>query len=398
MGRRWKIFLPLAIVAPGLAAWLGFRQEGQRLETGNAAPPLRTTLKRIFVRPPDSVVRLNELRGRARGSQLTSREAAECWQIIRDFDLAQVRSYLAELPAGETNGASETLMNMLSARWAQLDPQGAAESMEKMLAAHGSGPIRAVLAIWLARDPAAALQWVGIERTPPGNVIPTLAGLMAGPLFVRQDPQTALERASRECPAARTSVMMALALRGSTSEENRQQFFDLTKDLRDDKGWKRAATQLARTWAENDPAGALSASSQAGAYGMTDEQRANFRQNVVERVANTNPVLALDSLQATPGDAPLRDRIYNGYSYGKPQEAADWAVKSGQLELMVGQMQRQTNWELSGSHGDRQQSDRIRIQYRTWQQNQPDAAAGWFASLPASFRDKLNSPAADATH
>jgi hypothetical protein len=252
------------------------------------------------------------------------------------------------------------------------------------------------------------LSWATKER-PGSRQISNLAFRVAAQLFVQQDPGTAFERikqATSQNPYAVNDVLNALARRGAGSEENRREFFDLTKNIREEsdvlkEAFRRGSAELATNWAENDPAGALN---NAEPYGMQGYQLDDFRKTILRSVVMKDPAMVLNWIPSQSEgtvDINTRSFAYSKVAAADPAQAIAWAVQYDQFDLLSETLERQTPWAL-GYHDSGPDSqkhlDGLRSQLQAWQQHQPEAAGAWLDRIPANFRETLTAPANATTH
>jgi len=391
---RWKLYLALTLGAGLASAWLGFRGEQERQETGESSPaPLKTQLKRIFVRPTDAVARLDEIRAHSKRVDLSPPEEEECWQIIRGLSEQQLRSYLADLPTDRPNTASSKLIPMLFSRWAQIDSLAALAEAKKPEYARNSAVV-AAFSSWAGRDRDAAFSWA---LSKDGAEMKYYAADIAARMYLNEDRSTAIERMKSQFPEALPTMLRTMAQQTDGTDESLRDYFDLTRSERDQitviPMW-----ELVRKWATRDLSHALE---NTETFGLSPEQLSIFRQHVLSAVAARDPATVLNRLQngqETTLDASGRKSVLLSTIMSHPEESAGWSVENHQTDLLAEAFDRQISGLRNGKRPLADYLRGMRGPYESWSKASPDTFNAWLQKQPDEVRNALTSPLPNAPH
>jgi hypothetical protein len=381
----WKVRIPLAFLVVGLGAGYGYYAEQRLMEGAGSRPAsLRSVVRHVLASAPAAAARerLDGLRNRAGHTDLSPRERAECWEIIRGFTVEQVKDYLAELPDPPRDRPANFLLGMmLYYRWAEIDPEAAASAAGKDRLYSGS-----IMTAWMSRDPAAAIRWAAANQDD--------VGFMAGRLFAMEDPHTAIDRADAVGQRALRSTLSTLAQQMSGSEESRKEFFKLAEGKAGTKEWDSALSSMVTSCMDRDPMDTLNHVDQ---FGLPADQTDRLRGEMIKQLVRNSPERALTWMQQPDAAVPVDEQrtIYSQWARDHPDEASAWAVKNERPELLAEAVQAAAKIVLQND-GDHWQNG-LKTQFNAWQQRQPDAAQAWLATMPARVRENLT-PTADVTH
>lgn len=399
----WKSRLALVAVTLGVASWLGYRAECRSLDTArqpdssahSTARPVLATRTRA-----ESIDRLNALRHVAGRWRLTPREEAQCWEIIRGFSVDEVQAYLAEIPEKLHLPANYVVTGMLFYRWGQMDPEAAMK--EALKPPYSEAPYsQSVVVAWMGRDLDGILRWA---KANDSEATQYNVGSAAGRLLALQNPETALARATAECPSAVDNVLLTLALQMNGSEESRRKFFGLLASREDPRQRRRCLGRLASTLASAGRHVPLEVVAELEASGAPSDQVDFFRQEVERHAVFQNPQETLEQMSLSGSDLP-RDRQLATYGIvvgNHPEEAVAWAVNHGKVDFIAETVKKQATqrivggWQPGGEGRSAWERSTLN-QFNAWREHEPAAAETWLQTLPSEIRDYFNAPSHDAT-
>lgn len=370
----------------GLGSWYGFYSEERSIEgAGNRPLSLRFLVRRALAGAPAvaATERLNRLRNHAGHTDLTPKERRECWDIVREFTADQVKDYLAELPNSlRERPANFTLGMMLYFRWAQIDPETAANAAERE-----SFYFQSVMTAWMGKDPDAAIRWAAANHVE--------VGVMAGRLIAMDDPHAALKRSEAVSPVAAQISLVTLAQQMSISEDSRREFFAMAEEKTGTKEWDVALSAMISTCMARDPINTLNHIDQ---FGLPPNQSERLREQMVKQMVFDSPEVALTWMQqpdaAVPADQQLA--VYSEWAQNYPDQASAWAVKYGRPDFLAKAVEAKA--AIAVQNEDDYWLGGLKTQFAAWQQQQPDAAGAWLDKMPSSLREKLIIPTIHATH
>lgn len=384
------------LAAAGLAGWIGWRNEVAAV-TAAGKPPLtfRSAARHLFTPKAerDAVKQLEALRQRAGRGELTPSEAAECWQIIRNFSEEQVKAYLADLPPeGSMRSANDTLTMMLFQRWVQLDPEVAErEGMKDGAARHGALPYL-FLNARISRDPDGAMRWLEANGS---DYMKKMGRRMMGTWLVRQDPETGLEKAAALGDLALGAALGEMGKRMAGSTEALEKFYALGEKYGQTKVWDQALSSLG-FYAASEDAEALLASVENSS--LPPEQAAKMRNRALAAMIQSEPETAMDrAMDPATGIPPERQRsLFSGWAQADLKGAAAWAEGHGRQDFIAHTVQ-ETGTSLV-RNGPLHWSERpaggwtggVVNRYDLWRAHDRAAAEAWAAAMPADIRAQLN--------
>ena len=391
---RWS-YVMATLAAAGLAWWTGYRNEVAAV-TAAGKPPLtfRSAVRHVLTpkMQRDAVKRLETMRQRAGRGELTPSEAAECWQIIRNFSEEQVKAYLADLPRSAGTDSTSVLTYMLFHRWAQLAPETAAREATKDAPKEDGFLVRYVLCAWMAKDRDGAQRWAEASGSDYSKMI---CGLFIGRTLVREDPLTAPDRAEKEHPEMVPIVLRTLAWDMGATAESRQAFLALRAKYGGMKGWDNAIAALASAAATKDPENLLATLEDTG---LPPEQALQYRSNAMREMMLQHPEMMMDwTLDPASGvPAEKQASLYRDWPGRHSKEATDWAVRNGKQEFIADGLRKGSRWDLwAGPEG--RWAGEIMNRYQAWRAHDSAAAEAWADTMPSDIRDHLNQKTTDAT-
>lgn len=389
-----KIRLPLFLAALGLAGWLGYRDESiSRGAAGETRLPLQTKVRRIFAPKPDAFQSLDRLRSRAGHGSLSPDETAACWKIIRELNVAQIKRYLAEMPADPKRNANLHLATLLYQRWTQLDPEEAVTEIARSESTNWL--LFPYFHDWIRKDPAAAIAMV--NRLDPKSQTGQQVGQYIGFYLAETDPATAMEKARAISPMAVLGVTSYLT--SHPSDEGNSPSARLSAAWQADaenSGRSMASYVVISDCSQRDPEGLLAAMDHME---IPEDRSASIRFQILQKVGEVRPELALDwtlrqhdsGVLSEPDLSAIRASVYRSYVTKSPAEAADWALRNRKPELISQSLGPAivTGLRQSFYSNADEPSTGLQVQFQAWRQMEPEAAAAWAAQLPSDIRKNL---------
>jgi len=399
----WKYRLLLCAGTLAAATWLGYRAEHRVMDSaGNNPVTFRSVVRRVMAPKSRvaSIDRLNELRHLAGRSELTPREHAECWSIVRGFSVQDVEACLAEIPMKPPRVVNERLVSMLFFRWAQLDPLAAAEAAvgpayqpEGTIYASYSN-MASVATAWAAKDPEAALRWAAANDSPLAK---NLVGGAAGKMMAAQDPDGAMEKATAILPASFSGVVIALAQRSDTSERRRDLLARLSA-LPDQQALEQYLNLLAWSPARQGIQDSPAVIEDMEHAGIAPERVATFREMALDSMRSRNPGVAIEAMQESAPGTSEKDQQYTYFSWAltKPGEATAWAVAKSRSDLASNLVQSnsmnllRSGWIPGNEEPNNYLVQGVVSQFQVWRKLAPEAASAWLKTMPSDIRSHLS--------
>ncbi|MBB5352832.1 hypothetical protein HNR46_003080 [Haloferula luteola] len=401
----------------GLVAWWGYHGERRKMvAAGSRESGWRPWVTRMRTSADQRSV-LDDLeawRQQIGQRELSEREREGLWKRIRAFSLEQVEAALSSLPKGTPWEVNGVLAAMLSYRWAQMDPMGAAEDAEKALVAEfgtvsAEAPtvgaarsemgmrMMAVLSAWAEVDGEAMVRWARASQAPG---VDFCASEMVSEKWLVEDPRNGLARVREafgemswrslskvieNCGGEaeyRQAILKALAMDGSTQGWN-EYGRGLTAHL--DPVSPDLAMQMAD---EMTSAGAPSEVVQAFEGGWREEYLLRFG-------SDTEDVAALwASLSPEQWQSELKRLLFAQGAVSDPrfEEALEWAESRGEVAWVASTTQDYTTWFLH--HGgwaspEHPSVKNIQEQFKSWERMDPESAQRWRSGLPVEMREVL---------
>lgn len=400
----WKSQFALVALTFGVASWLGYRAESRSLDAaGRPEPASRSTARQIIASKSraDSIDRLNALRRVAGRTRLTPREEAQCWEVIRGFSVDDVKDYLAELPGNSRLQANYVLTGMLFYRWAQMDPEAAMrEALQPPYSENSNSP-QSVVVAWAGRDLDGIMRWAAVNNSDSTKFV---VGSTVGRLLALQDPETALARATAECPSAVDGVLLTLTRQMSGDEESRRKLFALLASRENPRERARYLGQLAWALANAGADASLEAVAELEASGVLSDQVDFFRKEVEGHAARQNPQATLERMLRPDSDTPRDGQLaaYASWVTSHPDKAIAWAENHGKVDFIAETVKKQavqriaSGWQPSGGKPSPWERPTFN-QFNTWRKHEPAAAEAWLQTLPSDIRDHFNASSDEAT-
>lgn len=395
--KTWKIKVLLVPVALGLSILWGYRSERHVMDSaGNRPVTLRSTVRHLLAPESRSVAieRLETLRHAGGRAGFRPRDSAECWSIIRSFNVEDVQAYLADLPSDPKSESIAQLTGMLFYRWAQMDGIAAGNAVLQPPYNKDRSAVFPIATAFLGRDIDGAMRWAASSGSDDAKRI---MGDLAGRLLAIQDPQHALDRAAAEYPSAIRSVIQSLFQRMGDTEESYRQFLSLTLGKVSPDEWGRSINGMAYEWSRKPPEETQTLLAEFERAGVAADQLESFRKELIRGSINQSPEQSLDRMllpeSPTPPDQPLE--AYVIWSYSHADEAAAWALKNDKSDFISDTVKKQSllllrnGWQ-PGMNDNSTWVSGVRSQFKSWQQHQPDAADAWLQTMPGDLRADFN--------
>lgn len=401
----WKYLLLLAAGTLALATWAGYRLECRVMDSAGSKPvTLQSVIRRVTAPKARTVQvdKLNELRHRAGRMEMSSREAAAAWEIVRGFTVEDVKACLEEIPAEPYRSANDTLVNMLFYRWGQLDPEAAAQLASQPPYTERFACLNSVATSWAQRDPEGALRWA--SKIEPGSA-QTVVATAAGKVLALQDPATALDRALSEFPCSLGGVAMALAADPRNTPESRQELVRRLMELPDQKPLRMCLNRL--QWrARVDPELGRSLVGEMEQLGLAEDQMARFRDSL-NFLRPYEPQKTIEGVQGVDAQATAaaQKSHYRNWVTREPEKAAAWATQNQRADLVAELVKEQsmsllrTDWQPGAvNRNGNPWIKGVTVQYETWRKLDSAAAQAWLKTMPTDLRNHLSPADATLTH
>lgn len=369
---------------------------------GNNPLTFRSVVRRVMAPKSrvESIDRLNELRHMAGRSELTPREHAECWSIVRGFSMQDVEACLAEIPVKPPRAVNQQLIGMLFFRWGQLDPVAAAqaaiglgyEAEETIYVAHSN--MASVASAWAAKDPEAALRWAAASDSVLAK---NLVGAAAGKMMAVQDPEGAMDKATAILPAAAGGVVIALAQRSDTSEKRRE-LLAYFGSLPDSQSLDQYLNLLAWSPARQGPQDSPAVIEDMEHAGIPEKTVASFREMARDSLGSRNPGASIEAMQQSAPGTSEKDQQFTYFSWAltKPGEATAWAVEKGRSDLASNLVRSnsmnllRSGWMPGVEEPNSYLATGVVSQFEVWRKLDPEAADAWLKTMPSDIRNYLS--------
>ncbi len=400
----WKSKLLLVAASAGLATWSGYDAERRAVDAGARKSTVRTMVKRLTT-PADQragLDRLEALRLAIGPGYPSRREVAEMWSIIRAFSADEVHAALEGFPEAGGSHGSQTLLNMLHYRWAQLEPEAAAQAALQAGDKVDYSRFMAILSVWAERDPDAAVAWA--RQSGSSYAENHLATRFQAKRWVAEDPATALDRARAEFPKAVPNVCSELVAKLSGSPESRKQLYAVFGD---------GKTFIEGAWAGLEQHVMQQLASKLAWPGAPTQEvilaemaEAGFPKMMVDAYRNSRQPLAFreprEQLENPTVTEQGRELLYGRWALNEPDKALAWAEARGDAGLVASAVAQQAGQllETAWSPGREEQSPwgaSLQKQYTVWHRMDPQAADTWLAAMPGDVKKLVAQPLTPAT-
>lgn len=389
----WKSKLLLIAATAGLAAWSGYRAERRTVDAGARKSTVRTMVKRLTT-PADQragLDRLDALRLAIGAGYPSRREVAEMWSIIRAFSADEVHAALEAFPEAGGSSGSQTLLNMLHYRWAQLEPEAAAQAALEAGDKVDYSRFMAILSVWAERDPDAAVAWARQSGSTYAEY--HFATRFQAKRWVAENPATALDRARAEFPMAVPNVCSELVAKLSSSPESRKQLYALLGDGTSGGPEHQVMQQFARNlaWPGSPTQEVI----------LAEMAEAGFPAMLVDAYRNSSMPVAFreprEQLEDTAVTGQGRQYVYGRWALNEPDKALAWAEARGDAGLVAVAVAQQADQllETAWSPGREEQSPwgaSLQRQFAVWHRMDPQAADSWLAAMPGDVKKLVEQP------
>lgn len=389
----WKSKLLLIAATAGLATWSGYRAERRTVDAGARKSTVRTMVKRLTTPAAEraGLDRLESLRLAIGAGYPSRREVAEMWAIIRAFSADEVHAALEAFPEAGGSSGSQTLLNMLHYRWAQLEPEAAVQAALAAGDKVDYSRFMAILSVWAERDPDAAVAWA--RQSGSSYAEHHFATRFQAKRWVAEDPATALDRARAEFPMAVPNVCSELVAKLSGTPESRKQLYALLGDGTSGGPEHHAMQQFARklAWPGSPTQEAI----------LAEMAEAGFPKMLVDAYRNSSQPLAFREPREQLEDPALmgqgRQHLYGRWALNEPDKALAWAEARGDAGLVAAAVAQQADQllETAWSPGREEQSPwgaSLHKQFTVWHRMDPQAADTWLAAMPADVKKLVAQP------
>ncbi len=309
------------------------------------------------------------------------------------------KAALAWVQSNTTGTAQTMALNQVINNIAQIDPLSALNVIQQMPdAANHNNMVFQTINSWSQSDPAAALNWAKtnlsgndlnsattialrqlinsdpaagaqyVTTLPDGNNRSSLISQVATSM-ARQDADSALNWINNlpdvNGPTRNNAIQNIL---GQISQIDPQlaasKLASLNFDTTAGNGpgaYSSAAMQVASSWAQSDPAAALS-----WASGLDGNARQSAMSSAIGAIANSDPATALQMASSLPANDPSRSTLigtaFNNYARQEP------AIAVTLLDNLTPAQQNSAIVQISSN----------------WVRQDPYAASQWIATLPTS--------------
>ena len=389
----WKFKLLLIAATAGLATWSGYREERRAVDAGARKTTVRTMVKRLTT-PADQragLDRLEALRLAIGPGYPSRREVAEMWAIIRAFSADEVHAALEAFPEAGGSHGSQTLLNMLHYRWAQLEPEAAAQAAFQAGDKVDYSRFMAILGVWAERDPDAAVAWA--RQSGSSYAENHFATRFQAKRWVAEDPATALDRARAEFPMALPNVCSELVAKLSGSPESRKQLYALLADGTSGGPEHQAMQQFARKlgWPGAPTQEVI----------LAEMAEAGFPAMLVDAYRHSSMPVAFrepkEQLEDPAVTGQGRQYVYGRWAQSEPDKALAWAEARGDAGLLAAAVAQQADQllETAWSPGREEQSPwgaSLQKQFTVWKRMDPQAADTWLAAMPGDVKKLVAQP------
>lgn len=389
----WKSKVLLIAATAGLAAWSGYREERRTVDAGARKSTVRTMVKRLTT-PADQragLDRLEALRLAIGPGYPSRREVAEMWSIIRAFPAAEVHAALEAFPEAGGSQGSQTLLNMLHYRWAQLEPEAAAQAALQAGDKVDYSRFMAILSVWAERDPDAAVNWARQSGSTYAEY--HFATRFQAKRWVAENPATALDRARAEFPMAVSNVCSELVAKLSGSPESRKQLYALLGDATSGGPEHHAMQEFARKLAwPGSPTQEMI---------LAEMAEAGFPEMLVDAYRSSSRPVAFREPREQLEDPAVteqgRQHLYGRWALNEPDKALAWAEARGDAGLVAAAAARQADDLLATawSPGREERSPwgtSLQKQFTVWHRMDPQAADTWLAAMPGDVKKLVAQP------
>lgn len=306
---------------------------------------------------------------------------------IAGLSLPQVQARLEQMNGMLATATTDELEQSLVARWAKLDPIGAAEFAADAVAQGGNPRLLQIASkAWAKTDPAGASQWAASLDSPLArdtalgqifntwssmNPAQAASAIAALPMGSAQTVATSAVAKNFATANLDTSLQWAEGLSGPAQLAATREIINLwsSTDPMATGAWimqqgspqlrSEALRQLAGNWVSRDPGAAID-------YAQTISDaslRHGFVQSAMNRFATMDPVAAanwLSSDAARPHASSLIGSVSSRWAAFEPSSAAGWASSITDTAL---------------------RDKALSAVSRSWSQTNPAEAAQWVGSL-----------------
>jgi hypothetical protein len=384
----WKTHLALASIFAGIAGWFGYRGAAVSPAPVEDSEPAELRHSVTATSRESMRERLLEIRHSKNG--FGKREKAEAWAMIRGFTLDEVKAELAKLAENLDSPASVDEAEILIFRWAQMDPEAAAEASLKPPYDTGVWFERDALTAWMANDPEVALKWACASGDRGTK---TMACGMAAKRLARIDPVAAMSKAASLDPLVLKNVMITLGGDMAGTPEDRDKFLKITGSQISTDEWSEALKRLTDTWTKCDPEGAFAGVAQLA---IPKEEKDEAKDNVLAIWARNDQGAVLDWMRSQDAGSVKPARLlytYQTWANREPEKASAWAAQCGDPAFAASMVHSRALDMLTHPWPSESKSisetTALRSDFQTWQKLQPDAAAEWLQRMPSDLKGKL---------
>ncbi len=287
------------------------------------------------------------------------RRVHDLMEAVSQMGLREITSALAlaqKLPAQER----ESLMPVLVARWAEIDPAAAAQfALTIPESVSRSMTMRATLGVWIATSPEAAMAWA--SSLPPGQQRSrTITDVLSA--LAQRDPVSALHLLER-LPKDRARDNSSFNILSEWAKSNPRAAADYWMETIPSTGPDVNGTlaQIAGLWARSNPQEALTWAR------LLPESAAknNTLGSIIGGMAGKDPQQAVSQLAQLPAasQASAAGEVARQWAQNNATAAATWAGRLPEGEA---------------------RANAFRSIAQTWSDQDPVKTANWLDHLPAS--------------
>lgn len=305
----------------------------------------------------------------------------EAWDQIRGFSLKQVMEGLQIAGDPLQEDPPNMVACMLLARWAELEPEAALQSLAASKSNNKQGLVLSLIGAWVQRDPDGATRWA--QAHPEEIEISRIHRMRAATLL--EKPVAAALAEARGMPdEVRRHVVSILARSMLESDEDRARCFKLLEAMEDGDRSHAAAT-MAETMTRRSAREGLDL---LETLPMSEEAREKARSRAVQAYTTQKPAEALVWLESQPKLGSIQDRgkALNSWSGQDAAAAEVWldrqpnaapilaaALDVGKLTLLSGHAHESVRANQGKS---------MRSYFTRWQNLDAEAAARWLENVP----------------
>jgi hypothetical protein len=343
--------------------------------------------------PPDTATLVRELiEQTSRNPQNATRIPA--WKRIRGFSLEQVQEGLRIAGDPLQLDPPNPVASMLLARWAELDPQPALDSLLSRQGGPNEFTLPSLFNSWMLRDQVAATRWA---LAHPEAIDSNRLDRVRAAVLLQKPLATACAEARNLPEGIRRQFVMLLARSHAASETGRAECFALLANAGEEDRLLAAET-MASAAERRSPRESLDL---IEALPFTAVARESARSKSLQACARENIAETVAWLDANPGLGTPGDRGYVLYLWqqGDPDAASDWLARQDRpaalLESAMDQMKLSLSSGYSYAESRARMGERIRANHSRLQAIDPEAAARWLARATPDVAAFVNEPAPD---